>query len=182
MSLWRGELAKLIRDWVTAGVNSYNAWNMVLDTVGKSLDGWPQDALLVVDRTAKTLTATAAYYAFRHFSRPTSFGRHPHRDAGDERCARLQEPRRERHRGGLQQGLLAGGDHRGGGQRPLADALRVHRPCPWLGDPPGHALTSPERQQRVPRAGHRPRLGPGAQDDVRRHAFAQDRRRGPQIS
>ena len=59
---------QLIRDWITAGVNSYNAWNMVLDTVGKSLDGWPQDALLVVDRSAKTLTATAAYYAFRHFS------------------------------------------------------------------------------------------------------------------
>jgi glucosylceramidase len=59
---------QLIRDWITAGVNSYNAWNMVLDTVGKSLDNWPQDALLVVDRTAKTLTATAAYYAFRHYS------------------------------------------------------------------------------------------------------------------
>ena len=59
---------QLIRDWVTAGVNSYSAWNMVLDTIGKSLDGWPQDALLVVDRSAKTLTPTAAYYAFRHFS------------------------------------------------------------------------------------------------------------------
>jgi glucosylceramidase len=59
---------QLIRDWITSGVNSYNAWNMVLDTVGKSLDNWPQDALLVVDRTAKTLTATAAYYAFRHYS------------------------------------------------------------------------------------------------------------------
>jgi len=59
---------QLIRDWVTAGVNSYSAWNMVLDNVGKSLDGWPQDALLIVDRSAKTLTATAAYYAFRHFS------------------------------------------------------------------------------------------------------------------
>jgi len=59
---------QLIRDWVTAGVNSYSAWNMVLDTIGKSLDGWPQDALLIVDRSAKTLTPTAAYYAFRHFS------------------------------------------------------------------------------------------------------------------
>ena len=59
---------QLIRDWVAAGVNSYSAWNMVLDTTGKSLDGWPQDALLVVDRSAKTLTATAAYYTFRHFS------------------------------------------------------------------------------------------------------------------
>ncbi|HXU61885.1 MAG TPA: glycoside hydrolase family 30 beta sandwich domain-containing protein, partial [Polyangia bacterium] len=59
---------QLIRDWVTAGVNSYSAWNMVLDNIGKSLDGWPQDALLIVDRSAKTLTATAAYYAFRHYS------------------------------------------------------------------------------------------------------------------
>jgi len=60
---WQG-----IRDWIIAGVNSYNAWNMVLDTVGKSLDGWPQNAPIVVDRTAKTVTRTAAYYVFRHFS------------------------------------------------------------------------------------------------------------------
>ncbi|MGD0839232.1 MAG: glycoside hydrolase family 30 protein [Polyangia bacterium] len=59
---------QLIRDWIVSGVNSYNAWNMVLDTIGKSLDGWPQDALLVVDRSAKKLVVTAAYYAFRHYS------------------------------------------------------------------------------------------------------------------
>jgi glucosylceramidase len=41
---------------------------MVLDTQGRSLGGWPQNALLVVDRSAGTLTPTAAYYAFRHFS------------------------------------------------------------------------------------------------------------------
>ena len=41
---------------------------MVLDTVGKSLDGWPQDALLVVDRTTKKLIQTPAYYVFRQFS------------------------------------------------------------------------------------------------------------------
>ena len=57
-----------IRDWVVAGVNSYVAWNMVLDTVGKSLDNWPQNALLVVDRSEQTLIVTPAYYAFRHFS------------------------------------------------------------------------------------------------------------------
>jgi glucosylceramidase len=60
---WQG-----IRDWIVAGVNSYNAWNMVLDDVGKSLDSWPQNAPLVVNRSAKTLTRTAAYYVFRHFS------------------------------------------------------------------------------------------------------------------
>jgi len=66
--LYGEESWQLIRDWIVAGVNSYSAWNMVLDTYGRSLGGWPQNALLVVDRTARTLTATAAYYAFRHYS------------------------------------------------------------------------------------------------------------------
>jgi glucosylceramidase len=59
---------QLIRDWIMAGVNSYCAWNMVLDKVGMSLINWPQNSLLVVDRTAKTVTPTPAYYAFRHYS------------------------------------------------------------------------------------------------------------------
>jgi glucosylceramidase len=66
--LYGEESWQLIRDWIVAGVNSYSAWNMVLDTVGKSLDNWPQNALLTVDRTAKKLIVTPAYYAFRHFS------------------------------------------------------------------------------------------------------------------
>jgi len=66
--LYGEESWQLIRDWIVSGVNSYSAWNMVLDSVGKSLDAWPQNSLLVVDRTAKTLTVTAAYYAFRHYS------------------------------------------------------------------------------------------------------------------
>jgi glucosylceramidase len=61
----------LIRDWLKAGANSYSAWNMVLDTGGIGNDTtrvWPQDALLVVDPGAKTITASPAYYVFRHFS------------------------------------------------------------------------------------------------------------------
>jgi glucosylceramidase len=61
----------LIVSWIAAGVNSYSAWNMVLDTFGKNLNSeqpWPQNALLTVDRTAKTLQVTPAYYVFRHFS------------------------------------------------------------------------------------------------------------------
>ncbi len=60
-----------IRDWVSKGVHMYSAWNMVLDTAGKNLDTtrpWPQNALLVVDRTAKAMRPTAAYYVFRHAS------------------------------------------------------------------------------------------------------------------
>jgi len=65
---------KLIRDWVKAGANSYNAWNMVLDTLGTNLNAtkpWHQNALLVVDRGAKTLTKTPAYWVFRHVSQYT---------------------------------------------------------------------------------------------------------------
>jgi glucosylceramidase len=57
-----------IRDWIKAGVNMYSAWNMVLDTAGKSIAGWPQNALLTVDTSAKTLNITPTYYVFRHAS------------------------------------------------------------------------------------------------------------------
>jgi glucosylceramidase len=62
---------KMARDWIKLGVNSYSAWNMVLDTLGTNLNKttpWHQNALLVVDRGAKTLTKTPAYYVFRHLS------------------------------------------------------------------------------------------------------------------
>jgi glucosylceramidase len=62
----------LIRDWIRAGVTAYSAWNMVLDTVGVGIDStrfWPQDALLVVDTSARKLIVTPAYYVFRHVSR-----------------------------------------------------------------------------------------------------------------
>lgn len=61
----------LIKEWLEAGVNIYSAWNMVLDTNGHNLDWsrpWPQNALLTVNRASKTLTATPAYYVFRHLS------------------------------------------------------------------------------------------------------------------
>lgn len=61
----------LIRDAITkVGVSAYNAWHMVLDKVGKNIDmsiPWAQDSLLVAD--SGQLTATPAYYVFRHFSR-----------------------------------------------------------------------------------------------------------------
>ncbi|XXX74551.1 glycoside hydrolase family 30 beta sandwich domain-containing protein [Sorangium sp. So ce134] len=59
----------LIRDWIQAGVTSYSAWNMVLDTAGKNLDSqrpWPQNALLTVDTQTKTLNVTPVYHVFRH--------------------------------------------------------------------------------------------------------------------
>jgi glucosylceramidase len=61
----------LIRDAITTvGVTAYNAWHMVLDKTGKNIDAsneWAQDSLLVAD--FGQLTATPAYYVFRHFSR-----------------------------------------------------------------------------------------------------------------
>jgi glucosylceramidase len=60
-----------IRDAIKAGVTAYNAWNMVLDTVGKGNDTvrqWSQDALLIVNTSSKTLTLSPAYHVFRHVS------------------------------------------------------------------------------------------------------------------
>ena len=65
------ETWKMARDWIKLGVSSYSAWNMVLDTLGTNLNKttpWHQNALLVVDRGARTLTKTPAYYVFRHLS------------------------------------------------------------------------------------------------------------------
>jgi len=50
-------------------VTSYNAWNLVLDSGGWSIDTtreWAQNALLVAD--AGSVTPTPAYYVFRHLS------------------------------------------------------------------------------------------------------------------
>jgi len=46
-------------------------WNMVLDTVGASIDTtrvWPQNALLTVDPATRALNVTPTYYVFRHLS------------------------------------------------------------------------------------------------------------------
>lgn len=59
----------LLKQWIEKGVHIYSAWNMVLDQSGKNLDDdriWHQNALLVVNRTAKTLIQTPAYHVFRH--------------------------------------------------------------------------------------------------------------------
>jgi glucosylceramidase len=67
-----------IRNAITKGkVTAYNAWNMVLDTVGKGNDtcrDWNQDALLTVDTGAKALKVTPAYCVFRHFSQFVGVG------------------------------------------------------------------------------------------------------------
>jgi len=62
----------LFKDWIgKTNVNVYNAWHMVLDDEGVSLDTdvrWPQNSLLAVDLEAKKLVVTPAYYVFRHIS------------------------------------------------------------------------------------------------------------------
>jgi glucosylceramidase len=61
-----------IREWIKNGVNSYSAWNMVLDSVGVGeIDTtriWAQNALLTVDTGAKKLNLTPTYFVFRHVS------------------------------------------------------------------------------------------------------------------
>jgi glucosylceramidase len=65
-----------IRNAINKGkVSAYNAWNMILDNVGKGNDmvrAWDQDALLVVN--AGKLVATPAYYVFRHCAQYAQVG------------------------------------------------------------------------------------------------------------
>jgi glucosylceramidase len=71
------ETWELIRGWINDGVSAYNAWNMVLDTVGKGIDverNWPQDALITVNTSSNTFTLTPAYYVFRHVSQYAQAG------------------------------------------------------------------------------------------------------------
>jgi len=61
----------LFRDWIKSGVTAYNVWNLVLDTIGNGIDSsrvWPQNALLTIDTSKKTLNITPTYYVFRHFT------------------------------------------------------------------------------------------------------------------
>jgi glucosylceramidase len=61
----------LIRDWIKAGATAYSAWNMVLDTVGQSIDAntnWKQNALLAINTSSKMLVLTPTYHVFRHLS------------------------------------------------------------------------------------------------------------------
>ncbi len=56
-------------NWIGKGVNSYMAWNMVLDNVGLSLDQnrpWAQNALIAVNGNQLIITPT--YYVFRHLA------------------------------------------------------------------------------------------------------------------
>jgi glucosylceramidase len=58
-----------MHSWLEAGVNAYHVWHLVLDSTGLGLGTgtpWPKNALLVVDRSSKTLTVTPSYYVFRH--------------------------------------------------------------------------------------------------------------------
>lgn len=59
------------KNWIGKGVNAYMAWNMVLDTIGRSLDDvrpWNQNAMLAVDRSSGELIVTPYYWVFRHLS------------------------------------------------------------------------------------------------------------------
>lgn len=49
-----------------AGSHMY--WNMVLDETGKSAWGWPQNAMIVVDKQSKTIKYTDEFYLFKHLS------------------------------------------------------------------------------------------------------------------
>ena len=60
-----------LRGFLAGGASIYNAWNMVLDSKGRSIGSrthWPQNALVAVDFATRRATYTPAFWAFVHFS------------------------------------------------------------------------------------------------------------------
>ncbi len=59
-----------------SGVNSYMYWNMVLNETCKSWWDWPQNALVIVNRTTQQIRYTDEYYLMKHLSRFVQSGSH----------------------------------------------------------------------------------------------------------
>jgi glucosylceramidase len=59
---------ELINHYLGNGCNEFFNWNGVLADDGKTLWGWPQNALVHVDSKTRTYTLTPEYYAFMHYS------------------------------------------------------------------------------------------------------------------
>ncbi len=57
-----------------AGSNMY--WNMVLDETGKSAWGWPQNAMVVIDKNTKTVKYTDEFFLYKHLSHFVQPGDH----------------------------------------------------------------------------------------------------------
>ncbi|WP_372743941.1 glycoside hydrolase family 30 beta sandwich domain-containing protein [Lutibacter sp.] len=55
--------------YINNGAGSYMYWNMVLDETGKSAWGWPQNSMVVVNKTSKEVTYTDEFYLFKHISK-----------------------------------------------------------------------------------------------------------------
>ena len=109
---------RLIRDWIRSGVTAYSAWNMVLDTVGVGIDTtrvWPQNALLTVDTSTRTLNITPAYYVFRHLSRFVAQGAKVVATSGGR--PGVQEPGRQRRRRAVQRRICEDDDRCRGRQK-----------------------------------------------------------------
>ena len=61
-----------MRSYLSAGVESYMLWNIVLDQEGKNIDKemrWPQNSGIIVNTKTKEVIYTPMFRAFEHFSR-----------------------------------------------------------------------------------------------------------------
>jgi glucosylceramidase len=55
--------------YLTNGARSYCYWNMVLPAGGVSTWGWPQNAMVSVDKDSRRVTYNPEFYVMKHFSR-----------------------------------------------------------------------------------------------------------------
>lgn len=58
----------LMKKYFEGGANSYIYWNMVLDESGMSTWGWKQNAMITINRYARTPIYNFEFYVMKHFS------------------------------------------------------------------------------------------------------------------
>lgn len=59
----------LLHHYLTNGTSAYVYWNMILPPGGKSTWGWPQNAMITVDKGTGAVTYNPEYYLMRHVGR-----------------------------------------------------------------------------------------------------------------
>lgn len=59
---------RLMKHFLSNGVNAYQYWNIALREGGRSRWGWTQNSLVVVDPTTRTFRYTPDYFVMKHVS------------------------------------------------------------------------------------------------------------------
>lgn len=64
----------MLKHYISNGAESYLYWNLVLEPLGRSTWGDPQNAMITVDPASGSVTYNPDFYVMKHFSAPIARG------------------------------------------------------------------------------------------------------------